>query len=517
MCTRTGITTTSTTMMVPAENASDAGAGNESVPSGDLDDNSTAVGDDEPQPGVEPMPMPEPEPEPEPAPIEFDDDNSSAADDNANSSTSSGTWPETRPWPAEGNDHSPDTRPWPSNDGNSTPADFDDNSTELKATSTTIEAGTLPAEFPGDDSSIWPAPLPGDLTDENSTWATSPDDNDTEMTSTTIGADTLPADVVPGNNGTTTTWPVTPLPGDLTDDENSTTWATTTSPEDDGNTEAPTLPDGGNSGDGAAGVGPGVGSWFTEEHFAAFFPNINAPACTGANFFSHEALIQAAAHFPTFANSGNATQDRLELAAFLGQTSHETTGGWSTAPGGPQAWGYCFKEEVGCEEGYCTGYCAAGNPCAELGQGFSCTCVPGETYQGRGPMQLSWNYNYGQASTDLFGNASILMNDPSLVSENATVAYLAGLWFWMTPQPPKPSCHDVMVGSWTPNDSTDAGTGRTPGFGMATNIINGGIECNMATNSKVQDRVDFYRRFAGLLGVAVEESTLYCDQMQSYR
>jgi len=223
--------------------------------------------------------------------------------------------------------------------------------------------------------------------------------------------------------------------------------------------------------------------------------------------------VQAAAAFPQFANSGDVEQDKRELAAFLGQTSHETTGGWATAPGGPEAWGYCFKEEVGCESGKCTQYCARGNPCGQFG--FDCTCVAGQTYNGRGPMQLSWNYNYGLFSRDLFGDASVLLRDPASVASNATLAYMAGIWFWMTPQPPKPSCHDAISGAWTPSAS-DVAAGRKPGFGMTTNIINGGLECNFATNSKVEDRVKFYQRYAGILGVPVDEATLYCDKMRSY-
>jgi chitinase len=260
--------------------------------------------------------------------------------------------------------------------------------------------------------------------------------------------------------------------------------------------------------------GSAIGTWFTQADFDAFFPNINNAACTGANFFTHDALVQAATAFPSFANSGNLDQDKLELAAFLGQTSHETTGGWATAPGGPQAWGYCFKEERGCESGSCTGYCAAGNPCAP--QGFDCTCSPGQTYQGRGPVQLSWNYNYGAFSQYIYGDASVLIKNPSQVASNATLAYQAGLWFWMTAQSPKPSCHDAMTGAWQPT-AADTAAGRVPGYGMVTNIINGGLECNMPTNSKVVDRVEYYNRYAQVLDVAVDESTLYCDQMQSYR
>lgn len=86
----------------------------------------------------------------------------------------------------------------------------------------------------------------------------------------------------------------------------------------------------------------------------------------------------------------------------------------------------------------------------------------------------------------------------------------------MTPQSPKPSCHDVMTGNWQPS-AADTSAGRLQGFGMTTNIINGGLECNMPTNAKVTDRVEFYKRYAGILNVAVDENSLYCDQMQSYR
>merc|ERR1712051_351454 len=205
----------------------------------------------------------------------------------------------------------------------------------------------------------------------------------------------------------------------------------------------------------------------------------------------------------------------LELAAFLAQTSHETTGGWATAPGGPQAWGYCFKEEVGCDSGTCTQYCAAGNPCAD--KGFDRTCAPGQTYHGRGPMQLSWNYNYGYFSEALLGDASVLLNHPSQLTSDPVLAYKAAIWFWMTAQAPKPSCHAVLTGQWSPS-TADQQLGRTAGFGMCTNIINGGIECNKPTDAKVTDRVEFFKRYLSILKVSVpDDSTLYCDSMASYR
>ncbi len=119
-------------------------------------------------------------------------------------------------------------------------------------------------------------------------------------------------------------------------------------------------------------------------------------------FYEHAAFIEAARMFPCFLGQGTREQRQRELSAFLAQISHETTGGWSTAPGGPQSWGLCWKEEVGCElPGTCTQYCAAGDPCLAAGEPVPCPCAPGKTYHGRGPMQLSWNYDYAPAGVAL--------------------------------------------------------------------------------------------------------------------
>merc|ERR1712232_1532866 len=136
---------------------------------------------------------------------------------------------------------------------------------------------------------------------------------------------------------------------------------------------------------------------------------------------------------------------------------------------------------------------------------------------GRGPMQLSWNYNYGAFSEALYGDKNVLLQNPSRVASEPVLAYQAALWFWMTPQAPKPSCHAVMAGDWVPTPA-DVQQGRMAGFGMTTNIINGGLECNQPTNAKVEDRVGFYKRYAGILGVvltAEDEATMYCVNMVS--
>ncbi|CAB4300091.1 unnamed protein product [Prunus armeniaca] len=68
----------------------------------------------------------------------------------------------------------------------------------------------------------------------------------------------------------------------------------------------------------------------------------------------------------------------------------------------------------------------------------------------------------------------------------------------MTPQSPKPSCHDVITRRWNPSGA-DKSAG--PGYGVTTNIINGGLECGKGGNAKVEDGIGFYKRYCDLLGV----------------
>ncbi|GJN39396.1 hypothetical protein PR202_gb28510 [Eleusine coracana subsp. coracana] len=169
---------------------------------------------------------------------------------------------------------------------------------------------------------------------------------------------------------------------------------------------------------------------------------------------------------------------------FLAQTSHETTGGWASAPDGPFSWGYCFKQEQGATADYCVSN--AQYPCA-----------PGKKYFGRGPIQISYNYNYGPAGRAIGVD---LLNNPDLVASDPPVSFKTALWFWMTPQSPKPSSHAVITGAWTPS-SADQAAGRVPGYGVITNIINGGLECGHGADNRVADRIGFYKRYCDILGV----------------
>ncbi|OAY52241.1 endochitinase [Manihot esculenta] len=235
---------------------------------------------------------------------------------------------------------------------------------------------------------------------------------------------------------------------------------------------------------GGGGGGGDLGRIISKATFEQMLKHRNDPACPARGFYTYEAFITAAKAFPGFGTTGDDATRKREIAAFLGQTSHETTGGWPTAPDGPYAWGYCFVRERTPSD-----YCS---PSATY------PCAPGKQYYGRGPIQLSWNYNYGQC-----GNAIGvgLLNNPDLVATDPVISFKTAIWFWMTPQSPKPSCHNVIIGKWSPTPA-DSAAGRVPGYGVITNIINGGIECGKGPNEQNKDRIGFYKRYCDIFGVS---------------
>ncbi|XP_048605250.1 endochitinase CH25-like [Brassica napus] len=245
----------------------------------------------------------------------------------------------------------------------------------------------------------------------------------------------------------------------------------------------------------------GLTDIITRSQFDDMLKHRNDAACPARGFYTYDAFITAAKYFPCFCNNGDTAARKKELSAFFGQTSHETTGGWPTAPDGPYAWGYCFKEEVSPSSDYC-------QPSGQW------PCVPGKRYYGRGPMQLSrlsWNYNYGQCGAAI---GEDLLNNPDLVSNDPVISFKAAIWFWMTPQSPKPSCHAVINGQWQPSPA-DIAAGRVPGYGVTTNIINGGLECGHGPDTRVYDRIGFYQRYCGIFGVNTGDN-LDCYNQRSF-
>ena len=107
------------------------------------------------------------------------------------------------------------------------------------------------------------------------------------------------------------------------------------------------------------------------------------------------------------------------------------------------------------------------------------------------------NYNYGPAGRAIGVD---LLNNPDLVTADPTVAFKTAIWFWMTTQSNKPSCHDVITGVWTPT-ARDSAAGRVPGYGVITNVINGGIECGKGPQAEVADRIGFYKRYCDIFQI----------------
>ena len=87
---------------------------------------------------------------------------------------------------------------------------------------------------------------------------------------------------------------------------------------------------------------------------------------------------------------------------------------------------------------------------------------PNQFYYGRGYLQLSWSYNYGPASSYLFGDSSVLLNNPGLVASDDATAWNTAFWFWRT------NVHSAALSG---------------NFGATTNVINGGLECSPCRNA----------------------------------
>ncbi|WP_237668454.1 chitinase, partial [Vibrio sp. V37_P2S8PM304] len=119
------------------------------------------------------------------------------------------------------------------------------------------------------------------------------------------------------------------------------------------------------------------------------------------------------------------------------------------------------------QEGYTTG-------CGQNDwQNARWPCAPGQGYFGRGAKQLSYHFNYGAFSEVMFdGDATVLLNDPGRVADS-WLNLASAIWFFLTPQAPKPAMLHVIDRTWSPSQrEIDAGIGY--GFGTTINVINGG-------------------------------------------
>ncbi|AZM56943.1 chitinase [Streptomyces sp. WAC 01529] len=206
------------------------------------------------------------------------------------------------------------------------------------------------------------------------------------------------------------------------------------------------------------GTGPGnpdpSGFVVSEAQFNQMFPNRNS-------FYTYKGLTDALKAYPGFANTGSDTVKRQEAAAFLANVSHETGG---------------LVHIVEQNQNNYPHYCDKTQPYG---------CPAGQAaYYGRGPIQLSWNFNY-KAAGDALGID--LLNNPYLVERDPAIAWQTGLWYWNTQSGP---------GTMTPHNAMVNGAG----FGETIRAINGTLECNGGNPAQVQSRIDKYKAFTQILG-----------------
>jgi predicted chitinase len=199
---------------------------------------------------------------------------------------------------------------------------------------------------------------------------------------------------------------------------------------------------------------PSGGFVVSEAQFNQMFPSRNS-------FYSYSGLTAALGAYPGFAKTGTDTVKRQEAAAFLANVSHETGG-----------LVYVVEQNTANYPHYC-----------DASQSYGCPAGQ-SAYYGRGPIQLSWNFNY-KAAGDALGID--LLHNPNLVQTDSAVAWKTALWYWNTQTGP---------GTMTPHNAMV----NSRGFGETIRSINGSIECNGGNPAQVQSRINSYQSFTAILG-----------------
>ncbi|CAN0897418.1 Endochitinase EP3 [Linum grandiflorum] len=176
-------------------------------------------------------------------------------------------------------------------------------------------------------------------------------------------------------------------------------------------------------------------------------------SCAGKSFYSREVFLRALESYSGFARVGSEEDSKREIAAFFAHATHETGH-------------FCYIEEI---DGPTRDYCDEENT--------QYPCNPSKGYYGRGPLQLSWNFNYGPAGEDIGFDG---VNSPETVANDPLVAFKSALWFWMN------NVQQVMV----------------QGFGATIRAINGNLECDGGNSATVSRRAEYYSDYCRQLGVA---------------
>ncbi|NKI21070.1 chitinase [Paenibacillus dendritiformis] len=221
-------------------------------------------------------------------------------------------------------------------------------------------------------------------------------------------------------------------------------------------------------------------------------------------------VITRIVDFGSFLNEGLEKDRKRDLAALLANLSHETGGGWDEAPGGMLRWGLYWNENIAGRTGQNKSDFVDPASSKEY-PGF-----PGKKYYGRGPIMLSWNFNYGLMSAIIYGDKNVLLKNPEAIAADGKLGFATAILFWMTPQAPKPSAHDVMIGRWKPSQEEAAQGLTPPGFGVSIMVLNG-LEANLDdTNGAIKRRAGHYRDITSRMGVDITGEKIDTLGMQPF-
>lgn len=240
--------------------------------------------------------------------------------------------------------------------------------------------------------------------------------------------------------------------------------------------------------------------------------------------YTYTKFLQAIGKFPAVCGTYTDGRDsdgicRKGLATMFAHFAQETGGHESWRPEAEWRQGLVFLREMGWKEGQKGGYNGECNPNVWQGQTWPCgKDADGDfvSYFGRGAKQLSYNYNYGPFSDAMFGTVKTLLDKPELVADT-WLNLASAVFFYVTPQAPKPSMLHVIDGTWQPNDH-DKANGLVPGFGVTIQIINGGVECGGPQDiAQGLNRISYYKSEAEYLKVPVPANeVLGCKNMKQF-
>ncbi|KVI08283.1 Glycoside hydrolase, family 19 [Cynara cardunculus var. scolymus] len=230
-----------------------------------------------------------------------------------------------------------------------------------------------------------------------------------------------------------------------------------------------------------------ISDYFDTYQFEELFAKRNSPVAHAAGFWDYKSFITASALYQPhgFGTTGNKTTQMKEVAAFLGHVGSQTSCGYGVATGGPTAWGLCYNKEMSPSQDYCDDY-----------------------YK---------QYNYGKIGEALKVD---LLNHPEYIEQNATLAFQAAIYRWLTPMKKgQPSAHEALVGTWKPTKN-DTSAKRFPGFGTTMNVLYGDRTCGKGDNDDMNAIVSHYLYYLDLMGVGREEGgphdVLTCAEQEPF-